>query len=284
MTAARQVLRTCISLSSGSSITFDFNAGIDCSSALFASPPVTPLFGLPLESRQTVYSLKDTAVSVEHLSICCHNNRTHTESTKHVYADGLSVSQCHPSSAACLGCVVLSVDPVCVRSLKRSGDEFEYDGECSDEDRIVTRSMIGRKLAALLSPLAAADAELSRFVRQCVFVRLNVDGEAAERGDWPFLDCAAMQLLHDEISHVLGVNLPSVDRMVSPKVPNHCIWFARNAKSERLITEGLCIPDEVADGVYVLNLQLAPFADTDAVPCRPILFACEVHMMQRAKL
>ncbi|MBK9767712.1 MAG: hypothetical protein IPP63_12210 [Chloracidobacterium sp.] len=36
------------------------------------------------------------------------------------------------------------------------------------------------------------------------------------------------------------------------------------------ITELIYVPNEVSDGVYLLNLQIAPFA-TDAAPSRPML-------------
>jgi hypothetical protein len=39
------------------------------------------------------------------------------------------------------------------------------------------------------------------------------------------------------------------------------------------ITELIYVSEEVTDGLYVLNLQV-PNLRTDAVPSRPILFAC----------
>merc|ERR1712228_524274 len=100
--------------------------------------------------------------------------------------------------------------------------------------------------------------------------------------NWPFLSNDAMHYLHQNISNVFGINLPSVDRMISPKVPNHRIWFGHNQKSTRFITEGLAISDSVSDGFYVLNSQLAPIANTDAVPTRPIIYDC--HIVKKSKL
>jgi arylformamidase len=39
------------------------------------------------------------------------------------------------------------------------------------------------------------------------------------------------------------------------------------------LTELIYVSEEVADGLYVLNLQV-PNLRTDAVPSRPLLFAC----------
>jgi hypothetical protein len=40
------------------------------------------------------------------------------------------------------------------------------------------------------------------------------------------------------------------------------------------ITELAFVPDDVKDGLYLLNLQVAPF-DNDAAPSRPLLFRLE---------
>jgi hypothetical protein len=39
----------------------------------------------------------------------------------------------------------------------------------------------------------------------------------------------------------------------------------------KTITEMIYVRDEVADGLYLLNLQIAPFV-SDAAPSRPLLY------------
>jgi hypothetical protein len=46
-----------------------------------------------------------------------------------------------------------------------------------------------------------------------------------------------------------------------PEAPNH----------ERTITELIYVKDSIEDGVFLLELQLAPFQN-DAAPSRPILY------------
>jgi len=78
------------------------------------------------------------------------------------------------------------------------------------------------------------------------------------------------------------VDVPSIDRLFDEgKLTNHRIFwkvkqgsFETNAATRvtSTITELVYVPDEVADGEYLLNLQIAPF-ESDAAPSRPILFS-----------
>lgn len=82
------------------------------------------------------------------------------------------------------------------------------------------------------------------------------------------------------VTHLL-VDLPSIDRIYDDgKLGNHRrFWnvepgsFEVNAKTRTnsTITELIYVPNEVPDGEYVLNLQIAPFA-ADASPSRPVIF------------
>lgn len=74
------------------------------------------------------------------------------------------------------------------------------------------------------------------------------------------------------IKHLL-IDLPSVDKEDDPKLmAHHIFWnYPEASVSEKTITELIFIPDEVPDGVYLLNLQVAPFVN-DASPCKPIIY------------
>ena len=80
--------------------------------------------------------------------------------------------------------------------------------------------------------------------------------------------------------HLL-VDLPSIDRLYDAgRLSNHRLFwnveeYSFETKSETRIestvTELIYVPNEVEDGKYMLNLQIAPF-ESDASPSRPILF------------
>ena len=80
------------------------------------------------------------------------------------------------------------------------------------------------------------------------------------------------------------VDLPSIDRAQDEgKLKGHHeFWDVEQGKhtlnntnpSQRTITEMIFIPDEISDGSYFLNLQIAGFA-LDSAPSRPILYPME---------
>lgn len=76
------------------------------------------------------------------------------------------------------------------------------------------------------------------------------------------------------VKHLL-LDLPSVDREQDGGVlaAHHAFWdFPNTLDLERTITELLHVPAEVRDNEYLLELQLANFAN-DAAPSRPVLYA-----------
>jgi hypothetical protein len=100
----------------------------------------------------------------------------------------------------------------------------------------------------------------------------------------PFFSTDAMHLMREiGINHLL-VDLPSIDRIFDEgKLSNHRIfWSVEQGAFEvsgaslihHTITELIYVPNEIADGNYLLNLQIAPFA-ADASPSRPVLYAIE---------
>jgi hypothetical protein len=82
------------------------------------------------------------------------------------------------------------------------------------------------------------------------------------------------------VNHLL-VDIPSVDRTFDEGKlsAHHIYWDVKQGSHDvdtqnhslKTITEMIYVPDEVEDGVYLLNLQIAPFV-SDASPSRPVLF------------
>ncbi|HYP51473.1 MAG TPA: hypothetical protein VEQ34_11065 [Pyrinomonadaceae bacterium] len=87
-------------------------------------------------------------------------------------------------------------------------------------------------------------------------------------------------IVESGVKHLL-VDLPSIDRIFDEgKLSNHRIFwnieqgeFEINPASRinNTITELIFVPQIVADGSYLLNLQTAAFV-ADAAPSRPVLF------------
>ena len=83
----------------------------------------------------------------------------------------------------------------------------------------------------------------------------------------------AEKIIKAGIDHLL-VDLPSVDRENDNGVLafHHAFWeVPNNPNFERTISELVFVENEVEDGIYILNLQVAPF-ENDAAPSRPVLY------------
>lgn len=92
-----------------------------------------------------------------------------------------------------------------------------------------------------------------------------------------FLDVNCIDFFDQhQIKHLL-IDTPSVDREVDAGVLafHHAFWqIPENPNFERTITELIFVEDFIADGVYVLDLQTAPF-ENDATPSRPVLYTIQ---------
>lgn len=85
---------------------------------------------------------------------------------------------------------------------------------------------------------------------------------------------AAKYLVYKGIVHLL-IDLPSVDKEEDggKLLAHKAFWnFDGPLRMHATITEFIYVPDDIADGDYILNLQMAPF-ENDASPSRPVLYS-----------
>jgi len=92
-----------------------------------------------------------------------------------------------------------------------------------------------------------------------------------------FLDLDTIEILAPErIKHLL-IDTPSVDRENDGGLLSfhHKFWNTKGEiRFDRTITELVYVNNEILDGLYVLELQMASF-ENDAAPSRPILYRIE---------
>jgi kynurenine formamidase len=90
---------------------------------------------------------------------------------------------------------------------------------------------------------------------------------------------AAIFIRESEIQHLL-IDLPSVDKEhdEGKLLAHKAFWKVLDtlnlnpgARLNATITEMIFVPDEIEDGNYILNLQIASF-ENDASPSKPLLF------------
>ena len=97
----------------------------------------------------------------------------------------------------------------------------------------------------------------------------------------PFMSKESITFLNEQgVEHLL-VDFPSIDRLNDGGrlVAHREFWniekeshiINKESYVTKTITELIYVPDDLSDGSYLLNLQIAPFA-SDASPSRPVLF------------
>jgi arylformamidase len=90
----------------------------------------------------------------------------------------------------------------------------------------------------------------------------------------PYLLKNAIEFLNSiGVEHLL-IDMPSIDKEVDggKLEAHHTFWhYPEDTKLNKTITEFIYVPNEVPDGSYLLNLQIAPF-ENDASPSKPVLY------------
>ena len=100
----------------------------------------------------------------------------------------------------------------------------------------------------------------------------------------PFLSVEAMQaVVKSGVDHLL-LDMPSVDRLDDDGhlTAHHIFWNVTELESvatkdswlQKTITEMVTVDRKLSDGLYLLNLQCAPFV-SDAAPSRPVLYKAD---------
>lgn len=92
--------------------------------------------------------------------------------------------------------------------------------------------------------------------------------------NWPYLtEGAAIYIKDLGVEHLL-IDLPSVDKEKDEgKLLAHkAFWnYPKNIRSQATITEMIYANNDIKDGSYLLNLQIASF-ENDASPSKPVLY------------
>jgi arylformamidase len=83
----------------------------------------------------------------------------------------------------------------------------------------------------------------------------------------------AQVLANAGIKHLL-IDLPSVDKEVDggKLAMHHAFWNYPAQPNNNTITEMIYVANQVDDGLYLLNIMIAPFHN-DATPSKPVLYA-----------
>ncbi len=195
----------------------------------------------------------------ERITLIPHCSGTHTECVGHITNERISVRNCLQD--VLIPALLVTLQP-------KKAD----DGDLVIDDTSLQAAIRGsrsetRDSALVVRALPNDDRKLS-----LLYDEKNVP---------PYFTTTAMEYIVEcGFKHLL-VDLPSIDRLFDDgKLTNHRIfWNIEQGTCETntgtimnsTITELIYVPNDVKDGEYLLNLQIAPF-ETDAAPSRPVLF------------
>ena len=224
-------------------------------------------FGLPAASREA-FRAGGASLALEEggtldcygLTIWPHGNGTHTESVGHL-ARGA------PAPCELLGASPLLAALVTL-PIARLGDLSDtYEQRSGPDDSVFGADA----LRSALSIVAAGLSPAALIMRAA---------PGADAGAPVYLTTEAARVVRAAGVEHLVLELASLDRLEDGgALANHRIFWglepgqaeARLARGpRRTITELACVPEELADGLWALQIHL-PALITDAVPSRPIL-------------
>lgn len=197
-----------------------------------------------------------------------HCNGTHTECVGHLTHERIAIHNCLKD--AFIPATLISIAP---ENTFETGETYAV--QLDKQDKLLTRK-------GIIKALENANQD---FCDGLIVRTLPNDETKLSQtylDDVPsFFSTEAMQFIVElGVKHLL-VDTPSIDRIFDEgKLANHRTFWNiepsafqtnENSRINNTITELIFVPNEITDGSYLLNLQIAPFA-ADAAPSRPVLF------------
>jgi arylformamidase len=204
----------------------------------------------------------------EKISMIPHCNGTHTECIGHLTHERYAIQKQLKDSL--IPATLISVTPV-----KATNNADRYEPSKEEGDTFISRQVLEQALK-----------QDHRGFHRALIIRTIPNEKTKMNRRYmshppAFFSLDAMEFLVQlGVEHLL-VDLPSVDRTFDEgKLSAHHIFWnmkpgshdaSSKAQFHNTITEMIFVPDEIADGRYVLNLQIAPFV-ADASPSRPMIY------------
>ena len=132
----------------------------------------------------------------------------------------------------------------------------------------------------LLADVQTALAQqLDRSIPEALILRTLPNDEAKRHRQYSgtnptYIEPALAEfLVEHDVQHLL-LDLPSVDREedAGQLLAHHAFWrYPAQPRCGATITELIFVPNEVADGLYLLNIQITSL-ELDASPSKPVLY------------
>lgn len=211
---------------------------------------------------------KGGSCNFEAVKLIPHCNGTHTECIGHISNKRIAISDVLKD--AFIPAVLITVEP---EHARRSPDTYDPDKE--EDDNLVT-----------LYNLKEGLIDFDKNFPEALIIRTLPNDDSKKSRSYmdnppPYFSLEAMNYINElGVKHLL-VDIPSVDRAFDEGKlsAHHIFWNVKQGSHDidirnyslKTITEMIYVPDEIKDGYYLLNLQIAAFK-SDASPSRPLLY------------
>jgi len=191
---------------------------------------------------------KGGSVNFRNISFNPHGNGTHTECVGHISNEPYSVNQTF--SRFIFVAELVTILPT----------------QIDNGDYVITRKQLEIALNEALNTEAIVIRTLSNGLNKLSMQYSNTNP--------PYMLKEAIEFLNEKgIEHLL-IDLPSVDKEIDGGVlaAHHEFWnYPAEPQLHKSITELIYVPNDIMDGTYILQFQIAPF-ENDASPSKPILY------------
>lgn len=235
--------------------TADLSQPLDISIPLWEGPDAVNCFWAPPMETEPVVAgdfigstQRGGPVNFLNVRLNPHGNGTHTECVGHISKEKFTINQCLTRFHFLAKLATL------------------YPTRQANGDRVILREQVEEAL----SPGETEAFILRTMPNDERKLHTNYSGSNP-----PYLDYRATEFLVEcGIQHLL-LDLPSVDREEDGgQLLSHRAFWCYPDKIRRActITELIFVPNQIKDGLYLLNLQIASF-EIDASPSKPVLFS-----------
>jgi kynurenine formamidase len=225
-------------------ISMPLYAGKDCASAWYVKPMTIE----PVRMGEWVGDVNQGgSVNFRDIKFNPHGNGTHTECVGHISKEYITINKC--LTRFLFIAEVITVLPE----------------ELPNGDRVISKKGIETCLngakpeAVIIRTLGNSPAKL----------KMQYTGTNPV-----YMTEESILFLNDiGVEHLL-LDAPSVDKEVDEGklAAHHAFWqYPNNTQFQKTITELIYVPNEIDDGMYLLNLQIASF-ENDASPSKPVLY------------
>tara|TARA_B100000315_G_scaffold164310_1_gene152929 strand:- start:1534 stop:2349 length:816 start_codon:yes stop_codon:yes gene_type:complete len=202
------------------------------------------------------------------VSIIPHCHTTHTECVGHIVDESILINNFALNGLK--SAYVISVTPESGFEEKEKLSEYH-----SSTDEVITGAMIENKIGNLDFPIEVL------VVRTLPNTDKKLTMKYDDKNIPPYFTLSAVEVIKKlNIIH-LCIDLPSLDRAIDggTLAGHHLFWdvpinthtLSQQEPSTSTITELIFVPNEIIDGIYFINLQVANLL-LDASLSRPVLY------------